>query len=171
MRKHCIAINGVTNFRYRRPCLNFDVHVRCMPSHRLRRLDTSLLLYIPSDWSIVWRAHLVFHSSKQISKETIEETIRIACSHQPMVQSLNHGLMASGVSTCVSTSRRQPGSFDNNSKVVSLFRQWLLELHCKKCGVVFTQTMCGYHTFSFHTWRVDITLPHFVLISHNSLCV
>ena len=32
MHKRCIAINGVTNFRYRGPCLNFDVHVRCMPS-------------------------------------------------------------------------------------------------------------------------------------------
>ena len=30
--------------------------------------------------------------------------------------------------------------------------------HCKKCGVVITQRMCGYHTLSFHTWCVDTIL-------------
>ena len=44
--------------------------------------------------------------------------------------------------------------------------------HCKKCQWYgFTQTMCGYHTSSFHMWLVDITLSHFVLISHNLVCV
>ena len=43
MCKCCIAMNSATNFRYRQPCLKFDVHVRCMPFPCLRWVDTPLL--------------------------------------------------------------------------------------------------------------------------------
>ena len=57
--------------------------------------------------------------------------------------------------------------------------------HCKKCGVVITQRMCGYHTLSFHTWCVDTILcrthahtthaecvanQHTVCLAHTSEC-
>ena len=53
----CIAINGATNFRYRRPCLNFDVHVRCMPSRRLWWLDTPLSIYTFTNCMSNWNCH------------------------------------------------------------------------------------------------------------------
>ena len=43
--KCCIAINSVTNFRYRQTWLNFDIYICCMPSPHLLRVDTLQLRY------------------------------------------------------------------------------------------------------------------------------